>query len=81
MRSARAPKGFRTVVDIKVTLKGARRYEGSWETPIAVKPAYHKAVSWIDQDLLGRGIKGRTTVQRIQVDVRYEEGEFTDDKS
>lgn len=78
MKSSKAPPGFHSEVDIKVTLKGNRRLERGWETPIAIKPAYHKAIAWLDEELKAEGVVGRTTVQRIQVDVRYEQGEYVD---
>lgn len=80
MRHARAPKGFFTKVDIRVQLKGTNRlHEAHWDTPLAIKPAYHKALWWIDDELKAAGVKGRTTVQRIQVEVKYEEGEYVDE--
>lgn len=79
MKIARAPKGFHTEVDIRVTLKnGNRRYERNWETPLALAPAYHKAMRWLNEELKAENVKGRTTIQRVQVEVRYEEGEYDD---
>ncbi len=78
MRQARAPKGFHTAVDIMITLKGNRRHRRDWDTPVALAPAYHHALKWIRDELKAGNVKGFTTVQRVQVDVRYEEGEYED---
>ena len=76
MIRAKAPKGLHTEVDIKVRLKNGRSFEENWETPLALAPAYHKALKWLMEGLIERNIQGRSRVHRIQIDVRYEEGDY-----
>jgi len=79
MRQARAPKGFYTEVDIMITLKGNRRHRREWDTALALAPAYHHAMKWIREELKAGNVPGFTTIQRVQVDVKYVEGEYVDE--
>jgi hypothetical protein len=79
VRQARAPKGFHTEVDVQITLKGNRRHRREWDTALALAPAYHQALKWIRDELKEGKVPGFTTIQRVQVDVRYEEGEYEAD--
>lgn len=79
MRQARAPKGFHTAVDIQITLKGTRRHRREWDTALALAPAYHQAMKWLRDELKANKVSGFTTIQRVQVDVRYEPGDYVHD--
>lgn len=77
MKAARCPRGMHTEVDIKIQLRGtARRIERHWSTPIALAPAYHKALRWIREDAK---LPERTQLERIQLEVRYVAGDYVDD--
>lgn len=73
----KAPVGFHTVVEIRAKLRNGRMFQRAWDVDAALAPAYHKALRWLQEELRDERVPGFMKLERIQVEVFYEKGEFT----
>lgn len=76
MQASKAPKGFYTVVDVRVRLANEKLLDYGWATPMALPQAYHKALAWTKAAMVQANVGGRSRIVAIDVLARYRRGAY-----
>lgn len=76
MRSAKAPEGFHTWVDVHVRLKNGQQRWYAWSTPIALSQALHKGLSWARERLSEDKVPGRSSIVHVTCTAEYRVGHW-----
>jgi hypothetical protein len=80
LKRGHAPDGFYTFVEIYVTLANGVSRVYAWSTPMSMNAAMHKAPRWAKQNMRKEQVRGRSTIVRIDLIVKYERGKFRNRK-
>lgn len=78
MRVGSCAPGTYTHVVVSVQLRNLTRRQYTWDTPMALSSAYHKAPRWAAEELKKEKVKGRATIRAIGVDVTTRQGSWKD---
>jgi hypothetical protein len=75
MKSAHAPEGYYTHVAVSALVGEGWRCV-SWDTPMALLPAMHKAPEWMRQSLRADKVRGRSKITEWKITARYCRGVY-----